>query len=274
VSNSQQSKRENDAGGRDLALIALVVIASTIIMGLIGARIDDGDQVTNAVLGALSGLVLGIVLVASLATLRRVLTHARGMTRYTVPDGHIAVISRNGRRIALSQGPDIWINPSLGEKAESHDMREMSQDIPHTCKTSDRMDAGLELVVVWRIDNLETYLDRAKDPRAMLKSIVLSSMTATIGRYNSKALADADRVAALPAEIAAQARSQLSRYGIFLTSMHFTSVKMPSPPGKSDLEKETERMLELSKAIKEAGERTLEYMEKMAQVKAEKEEKK
>jgi hypothetical protein len=242
-----------------------VAIGTAIIGGLGLASPAQGERVALSLAGVALGGLMGLVLSGGILLLWQVMRQSQGAQTIIIPVGSVALISRHGRRMSVSPGPEIKINEALGETYQLIDMRERQSDLEHTCKSADRKEVKLTGFIVWRIANVEAFLDRAQKPEEMMTRVMKAATMGVVGRYEIKPLAS--RLDALPYEIASSARGYLSAYGVGLVSVFFTGAELQGS-GKSDAEVEADRLRKIGEAAKEVGERTLEYDEKMAQARA------
>jgi hypothetical protein len=253
-------------GRREILLCGLIVVGVALIAGFGFADPSQQGRVAFSFLSAVMGGLIGFVAVAVFIFIWQFFQQQQQIVKTViVPVGSVALISRHGRRMSVSHGPEIKINEALGETYQLIDMRERQSDLEHTCKSADRKDVKLTGFIVWRIANVEAFLDRAQKPEEMMTRVMKAAMMGVVGRYEAKPLAS--RLDALPYEIASSARGYLSAYGVGLVSVFFTGAELQGS-SKSDAEVEADHLLKIGQAAKEAGERALEHVEKMAQARA------
>jgi len=249
----------------EILLCAAVAVGTAVIGGLGLASPAQGERVALSLTGAILGGIMGLLLSGGIILLWQIIRQTQGAQTIIIPVGSVALISRHGRRVAVTPGPEIKVNEALGETYQLIDMRERQSDLEHTCKSADRKDVKLTGFIVWRIANVEAFLDRAQKPEEMMARVMKAAVMGVVGRYEAKPLAS--RLDALPYEIASSARGYLSAYGVGLVSVFFTGAELQGS-SKSDAEVEADHLLKIGQAAKEAGERALEHVEKMAQARA------
>jgi hypothetical protein len=261
---------DNERRRTQTLLLAAVVLLAALLAALVAATAfaTAQNRVLLVIVFALAGGLGGWGLVYTLGYIARLIRQAQGPPPIMVPQGQVFVLYRHGRRIGISHGPQVRVNPDAGESYQAIDTREQHSELPLQCKTADRKDIKATMMVVYRVANLETYLDRAAKPNDMMQQVLRAAMTTVVGRYDFKQLSA--RLEALPYEVASNARAYLAGYGIALIALMFTSMDLGPASGKSPAEVEADHLLKIGQAAKEAGERALEHIEKMAQATANK----
>lgn len=248
-------------GSREVVVAGLILLIAAVGLTFVLALTAE-DRFAGLVLGAFCIVVASLIFLGLLSLSRFIVVH-----KQQVPHRFAALVMKQERRMRIVLGPnEVSQNGAHNFRIELKDLRDRRMPIQQECTTSDNAKVKLSWVAWWSICDIERYLDGAVEPEAILEEALRSAMLYQVARHTKKDLAG--KLADIAAPIAAQASSQMHRYGIFVQMAEITQLEIPADPPKSPKlgEAEAERMRNLDAAVREANPRTVLHIERLSKL--------
>jgi hypothetical protein len=186
----------------------------------------------------------------------------------TIPDGHIAVIYKNGRRVryfpSQAQPGMVAKYNEAEETCKLIDMREQIYEVSLTGLTADKIPVQLIIQVRAKIQDINVYLDTASDPIKVLTGETKAVVTREVVQHDYGKFQSSWK--AMGGILEAELFAKLPKYGFQFVAAKITDCKL----GLESLSKAEKLALEmrlLDETLPKINKRTLSWFEKTRGIK-------